>query len=773
MRTAAHVALFFLVASLAMTWPLAMQLGSGLKDHGDPLLNSWILAWEAHAIANLDFAGFFDTNIFYPNRKTLAYSELMLPQALLGAPLQWLSGNPILVHNFVLLLSLSLAGFGAWALANELTGDRDASLLAGLIFAYCPFMVGQLSHVQVLWAGCMPLTLLFFHRYQRHRRRRDLLLTTFFYLAQVLGNAYFGLYLTLFLGLFMLHDLCTRRRWAEPRALLDLGLFSVLAAAIAGPFFAQYLEMQELTGFDRWITEQASLGSYVSTVQFNRLYGELTAGWWSRERTLFPGLATMLLAAAGIGLNTHSSFASAHEGDTRRSDRRRALVALDLAIVATFALIGTLLATRGFGLEVGEWHISLRGTRNPTLAAVALLLTRRWLARRHPEARGLIPLLEPPLGLYADMVLLSFLFTFGDGGPYTLLFDHLPGFGSLRVAARFAVMVMLGLSILAAFGAVRLRRRLSPRAGVALIAACGIAMAAEYSSVPLPLRSFAHGEQAPAVYHWLAEQPGDFAIAHYPLRQKPEYQRLAHSTLHWKKIVNGWSGLLPPLFEELRRRQDELPFSESVAALEELGVRYLLLEPDLYRPRQRRAVLDEVGELGERLRPIVELEGVSVYELVETRAEAPEPGAPPATDYLRGKASWRVDGQPENTAAHPTIDADLDTRWQAGVGEATLEIDLGREARIEGVVLDLRGAPHDYPRAYRVELSAAGADWTTVAEAIGYQQPIVSFLRQDTLHMHIPFAPATARHLKLTATRPGPDAWSVAEVDLLPAIGDL
>src|SRR3990172_126262 len=66
---------FYLLLTAVATYPLILKLGSGVIDFGDPLLNSWILAWNTRALTH-DPLHLFHTNIFYPHRWTLAYSEL-------------------------------------------------------------------------------------------------------------------------------------------------------------------------------------------------------------------------------------------------------------------------------------------------------------------------------------------------------------------------------------------------------------------------------------------------------------------------------------------------------------------------------------------------------------------------------------------------------------------------------------------------------------------------------------------------------------------------
>ncbi len=72
----ATLALFTLL-TVAMTWPQARYATDRVSDPGDPLLNTWALAWVAHQLPYSP-AHVFDGNIFHPERRTLAYSESLL-----------------------------------------------------------------------------------------------------------------------------------------------------------------------------------------------------------------------------------------------------------------------------------------------------------------------------------------------------------------------------------------------------------------------------------------------------------------------------------------------------------------------------------------------------------------------------------------------------------------------------------------------------------------------------------------------------------------------
>src|SRR5436189_4086277 len=91
-------ALLYTVLTAVMTYPQALHMRDGVHDDGDPLLNAWALAWIAHELPAAP-AHLFDANIFYPERRTLAFSETLLAPGLAAAPLEWAGLGPILVYN--------------------------------------------------------------------------------------------------------------------------------------------------------------------------------------------------------------------------------------------------------------------------------------------------------------------------------------------------------------------------------------------------------------------------------------------------------------------------------------------------------------------------------------------------------------------------------------------------------------------------------------------------------------------------------------------------
>ena len=78
----------------------------------------------------------------------------------MAAPIYWLTGNPVLSHNALLLLTFVLSGYGMWLLVRELTGRSSAGFVAGMAFAFSFYRMDHLPHITLLSAEWMPFILL-------------------------------------------------------------------------------------------------------------------------------------------------------------------------------------------------------------------------------------------------------------------------------------------------------------------------------------------------------------------------------------------------------------------------------------------------------------------------------------------------------------------------------------------------------------------------------------------------------------------------------------
>src|SRR3954453_14465366 len=156
----AGAAVLCLLLAIVHTWPLALHPAQlSRNDNGDTQLNEWIMAWVAHQVPRAPMR-LFAANIFYPAHDALAFSEPLIVPGLMGAPLAWLGGSPVLVFNLILILGFGLTAWAGTRLVETWTGDRVASLLAGSMIAFNTHTLTRLAHMQGIHGYGLPLPLL-------------------------------------------------------------------------------------------------------------------------------------------------------------------------------------------------------------------------------------------------------------------------------------------------------------------------------------------------------------------------------------------------------------------------------------------------------------------------------------------------------------------------------------------------------------------------------------------------------------------------------------
>jgi len=295
--------LLMTLLSVVHTWPLALHPAT-LSSNGnaDAQLNEWILAWVEHTLprAPLDL---FQGNIFYPANDSLAFSEPLIVPALLGAPIAWLGGSPVLVFNVLILVGLTLTGLAGYALVFAWTGNWRVSLLAGSTFAFNTHTLTRLPHTQALHIYGLPLALLAVDRLIYQPRRRDALLLALWLIVMAYTSGYllvFGVVLT---GVAVV---ARARDWlAHARALGGhLALTSVVALIAIGPLAVPYRRAANEQGMVRSleaVTEYSATPSgYLATAGRVHLSTWSAAFFKDPVNSFFPGVVVIALAAIAL-----------------------------------------------------------------------------------------------------------------------------------------------------------------------------------------------------------------------------------------------------------------------------------------------------------------------------------------------------------------------------------------------------------------------------------------------------------------------------------------
>jgi hypothetical protein len=94
---------------------------------------------------------------------------------------------------------------------------------------------------------------------------------------------------------------------------------------------------------------------------------------------------------------------------------------------------------------------------------------------------------------------------------------------------------------------------------------------------------------------WLAQQPPS-VIVELPLPradQLPgnEAQFQYVSTLHWQRLLNGYSGIYPPTYFRLLEIMHRFPDERAIAELKARGVSLIIVHPNLYKEADLNAIL--------------------------------------------------------------------------------------------------------------------------------------------------------------------------------------
>jgi hypothetical protein len=299
--------------TLAATFPLVLHPATLLpNDIGDPLLNAWILWWDATAIRHgLD--GLWDAPTYFPYSHTLAYSDHLFGIAVFTAPLLWLTANPVLVYNLAFIASYANAGIGMYLLARVVTGRRDAAAVAAAIYAFSAFRVAHFAHLQWLMTGWLPLSLWALHRYFATGAWRYLLASGFFYLMQCLTANYFAYFGLLPLAAVGIAEMW-RRRPPPVRTAVHVIAVAVLAALVLAPIARVYYRVRQENNFRRTSDEierlSADVGDYFRG--HNRIWLWRHARPGTGEHELFPGAVALVLA--GVALSTRRGRTTPHAG---------------------------------------------------------------------------------------------------------------------------------------------------------------------------------------------------------------------------------------------------------------------------------------------------------------------------------------------------------------------------------------------------------------------------------------------------------------------------
>jgi hypothetical protein len=565
------------VAVLAMA-PLFSDLGGATLDPHRPWLSSWYAAGNHELNAG---AMLRDIRLFV---WTYAWNW----HALLTQPTAWFDAN--IFHPAPDALAYSEHAIGKLpitGLLQALTGNPVFAYQGDLLLCFA--LSGAAMYALLRYANLSrPAALVAGFVYAFSPMRREVLFHTYMLAGQYLP-----------LTLLFLDRTLASARWRDATA---CAAFLLLHCASS-----YYLAYQAPIALGAYLLAACTLRPRPTAAALGRAAAALGVAGVGLAVLSLPylrlrggdGLPSFAAAAAALGPLSNDLWRSYllptwwlrwHEGIglTRGAHAYVGLIAGGLAIVgfARRARLGTpaaRLGTAALGIVVASWVMAL----GPLLAVGGHTLSL----------------------------------------PYQLAMAWVPGFDSMRVPYRFALLLMTGVSVLAGLGtdvlmrsrlAARTPRRLALTAGLVIALAGDYGLGSErYTTLPLAV-----GRRGPEVYRVLAGlEPGP--LLEIPFTQPnglwaSEY--MVHSTTHWLPMLHGSSGYAPRSQRVLRPLTRQLPAAAALHRLVRMtGLRYVLVHDDRLPAPAAAAWRDPAG-----LRPLGTFGAARLFAVID----------PPPADLL-------------------------------------------------------------------------------------------------------------------------------------------
>ncbi len=402
--------------TVALTYPLVFELSTSLPhDLGDPLLNTWILWWNAR----------------FP-----------------------------------------LSALAAHLLGVELTGRHDAALVAGLTFGFGPYRAAHVAHLQILSSYWMPLALLGLHAFLRTRLSRWLALFGAAWALQGLCNGYYLFYFSVLLLLWLAWFVI---RAGRASLATRLAVAWLLAALPLLPILRGYADIHHRYGLRRGLGEIAFFSADVISLVWSPVLSGLGIEPPQPESQICPGLTLSLLVVGGLV----AAWRRRGGAKPERRGLRLAMAALAaaFALIALSAVtLGPWRVDLGrihISVRAMEKPLSLA-----CVALLAVAATGEGCCRAYRRAScfgfyatAAAGMWLLSLGPSPKLMGLPVLYE----APYAWLL-LLPGFEELRVPARFAMPMTLCLSMAAALTVARFAEWRPRRSRLLLCLALGGAL---------------------------------------------------------------------------------------------------------------------------------------------------------------------------------------------------------------------------------------------------------------------------------------------------------
>lgn len=361
----------FIIFALYALWPLGTS--SQPLDHADTLFNTWLIQWNLHAVVSGEnplnlpiFSGFPDGQ---------GRNDLLITQSLAAAPLAIAGMEPVRIHNLLLVLFLSFAGFAAALLTFETGGSTFAGIFAGSAVILLPWFQSHLWHVQLFSAGLSILAV--YYALRTAEGKSSGWQIALFILLQCLASLYLWFFLNIAILLLLPFLIQKQRR----KKIASVAGWFAAGNLLCTPFLLQHFSHAGNWSADSITSTDAA--AFISPWSSSVLLGWLRPEGMHPEAALWPGLAV-----------TAGFLWFLFKGKKNWTDGYMILCAVVFAVISlgpTLVVFGRELAPAPFRLLAGLPGAS--SIRLPARGALFTLAVMAVMAGKKLSARPLLAVL--------------------------------------------------------------------------------------------------------------------------------------------------------------------------------------------------------------------------------------------------------------------------------------------------------------------------------------------------------------------------------------------
>ena len=301
----------FIILLLLVFRSLISNMNTNLLDWFDYPYYAWVVNGNINKILTFDFSNLFNTNAFYPNMNSLFFSDLLIPQSILGIPARFFTNNPIIVFNTVFLTTFVLNYVCSYIFWEKVFDKVWVAFIGTLLIVFSPFFHSQMFHFQMISFWPFFLTLYYLVCSKNSKSFKYFLLAGFFLAVQFLASVYLGIFLIFSILIFYAVEIIFQRKnllGTFKGFLIIFGVFILLDGIFIKGYFNTKKMYKTQRDYGEYVQYSAHLSDYLFTQDYKSALGSdpILDRWNSfnkhsvGERALFPGFLITIFGILGI-----------------------------------------------------------------------------------------------------------------------------------------------------------------------------------------------------------------------------------------------------------------------------------------------------------------------------------------------------------------------------------------------------------------------------------------------------------------------------------------